>query len=210
VLVTPAGSIGESAEILAWVDGQLEAERRLLPAGRQERREVQAVCRRLDEGLGPSGRRLMYVLMLGQRDLLLRYNNRGVPAWEDRAIRWGWPFVVRRISRALEIRPGVEAQDEARMWEEFDFVAGLLANGGPYLLGERFGAADLTFASLSASLLVPPIYGVPLPQPDVLPASTAALVERFREHPAGRYALGLIAEQRLARPTATPEPVSSV
>lgn len=34
---------------------------------------------------------------------------------------------------------------------------------------ERFSAADLTFASLAASLLMPPEYGVPLPQPDELP-----------------------------------------
>jgi hypothetical protein len=39
------------------------------------------------------------------------------------------------------------------------------------------------------------VYGVPLPQPEVLPAHMAALVERAREHPAGRYALALFAER---------------
>jgi len=29
---------------------------------------------------------------------------------------------------------------------------------------------------------------------------TAALIERFREHPAGRYALGLFVRERRARP----------
>ena len=205
VLVTPDGSIGESAEIVAWVDGQLEPECRLLPAGRQERREVQSVCRRLDEGLGPSGRRLMYVHMFDQRELLLQCNNEGLPGWEDRAIRWGWPLVVRLVARVLEIRPGIEIEDEACVWRELDFVAGLLAEGGPYLFGERFGAADLTFASLAASVLAPPIYGVSLPQPDVLPAPMAALIERFREHPAGRYALALIDAQRHA-PIRAPAP----
>jgi hypothetical protein len=48
---------------------------------------VERLCRRLDEELGPSGRRLMYVHMLAQRKLMLRFNNEGVPRWEDRAIR---------------------------------------------------------------------------------------------------------------------------
>jgi glutathione S-transferase len=196
VLVTPEGSIGESAEILAWVDERVDDERRLFPAAPAERREVLELCRRLDEGLGPSGRRLMYVHMLARRELLLEFNNQGVPAWEDRAIRWGWPLAVRLVGRVLDIRPGVEVEDEAAVWRELDFVAELLADGRPYLYGEHFGAADLTFAALSAAVIVSPVYGVTLPQPEVLPGPTAALVERAREHPAGRYALRMIAEHR--------------
>ncbi len=198
VLVTPDGSIGESAEILAWVDQRIEPEQRLFPAGQSERREVVALCRRLDEGLGPSGRRLMYVHLLPRRELLLRVNNVGVPRWEDRALRWGWPLAVRGVGQALDIHDGVEREDEATVWRELDFVAELLADGRPYLCGERFGAADLTFASLSAAVTAPPIYGVPLPQPDALPPAMAALVERAREHPAGHYAMTLIGEHRRA------------
>jgi glutathione S-transferase len=196
VLVTPDSVIGDSAEILAWVDERATSERRLYPADPAARSEVESLCRRLDERLGPSGRRLMYVHMLAQRRLTLRFNNQGVPPWEDRLLRRGWPLVVRFLSRALEIRPGVEVEDEATAWGELDFVAGLLSDGRPYLCGERFGAADLTFAALSAPLVVPSVYGVALPQPDLLDAPTAALVQRAREHPAGRFALRMVAEHR--------------
>lgn len=200
VLVTPQGSIGESALILAWVDARLDPELRLLPASGTERREVRELCRRLDERLGPSGRRLMYVHMLAQRELLLRFNNQGVPRWEDRAMRWGWPLLVRFVGRVLDIAPGVEVADEAVVWQELDHIAELLEDGRPYLCGERFGAADLTFAALAAAVIVPPLYGVELPQPELLPAPTAALVRRAREHPAGRFALRVIAEHRPAPP----------
>jgi glutathione S-transferase len=196
VLVTPDGAIGESSEILAWIDERTPPPHRLLPAEPAARAQVEGLCRRLDERLGPTGRRLMYIQMLAERELMLSFNNAGIPAWEDRASRAGWPVMVRFARRALDIRPGVEVQDEKTVFGELDFVADLLRDGRPYLCGDRFGAADLTFAALCASVVVPPVYAVPLPQPEVLPAKTAALVERAREHPAGRYALALFTEQR--------------
>lgn len=138
----------------------------------------------------------MYIHMLADAKLALRFNNAGVPGWEDRFIRCGWPVAQRYVKRVLDIRPGIEVEDEAAVFGELDHVAQLLADGRPYLCGERFGAADLTFAALCASVIVPPAYGVPLPQPDVLSPGMAALVERARDHPAGRYALALFAEHR--------------
>lgn len=203
VLVTPQGAIGESHEILVWADARMPPERRLFPTEPGQRAEVDALCRRLDDGLGPAGRRLIYVHMFGQRELVFAFNDQGVPTWEDRALRSGWPLLKHFVARALGIVPGIEAQDEAAVFRELDHVADLLSDGRPYLCGERFGAADLTFAALSAPVIVPPQYGVALPQPDVLQPSTAALVERAREHPAGRFALALFAEHRPVAPTRT-------
>jgi glutathione S-transferase len=199
VLVTPEGAIGESAEILAWADRLTPPEHRLFPSEPGARDRVERLSLRLDEGLGPSGRRLLYIHMFAVPKLALRFNNEGVPRWEDRAVRYGWPLAKGRIKHELGIHAGSEAEDDAAVWCEFDFVAELLSDGRPYLCGERFSAADLTFAALSAPLVVPLQYGVPLPQPDVLPARMAALVERAREHPAGRYALALFAEHRRER-----------
>ena len=49
---------------------------------------------------------------------------------------------------------------------------------------------------IAASVLMPPEYGVPLPQPEVLPAQMAAQVNEFRAHPAGAYALRMFREER--------------
>ena len=199
VLVTPGRTIGESQEILAWIDARTPAEHRLFPAEPGARGEVDSLCRRLDTELGPRGRRLMYVHMFPQRKLALAFNNQGVPAWEDRVIRCGWPLARRFVGRALDTSAGIEREDETAVFRELDHVAELLADGRPFLCGERFGAADLTFAALSASIILPPTYGVPLPQPDALAPPMAALLERTRRHPAGRYALALFAEHRRER-----------
>ncbi len=196
VLVTPEGVLGESADILAWVDERTPPERRLFPADGAARREVESLCRRLDAELGPRGRRLMYVHMFTEPQLALDFNNQGVPRWEDRTIRRGWPLFQSVISRVLAIRPGIEVEDEAAVWGELDFVARLRADGRPYLCGDRFTAADLTFAALAAPMVVPPVYGIPLPPLEVLPPDMAAVVRRAREHPAGAYALELFAEHR--------------
>jgi glutathione S-transferase len=199
VLVTPEGAVGESAAIIEWVDRRLDPERRLTGEG-PAAAEIAAVCRRLDERMGPCGRRLIYVRMFEQRELMLRFNNQGVPRWEDRLMRAGLPFAQRLIAHALEITPGVEVGDEDVVWEEFDRVGAMLEDGRPFLLGSRFTAADLTFAALAAPVLLPPTYGVTLPPLELLDEPTAALVRRGRAHPAGRFALRMVAEQRLPAP----------
>lgn len=113
-------------------------------------------------------------------------------------MRWGWRPITAVVKHVLEIKPGVEVGDESTMWREFDFVAERLADGRPYLSGERFGAADLTFAALSAPLTLPAIYGATLPQPEVLSQPTAALIRRVRAHPAGCHALRMFTEHRPA------------
>lgn len=209
VLVTPQGVLGESEEILRWVDEPTTPEARLFPSDPEQCDEVLGLCRRFDLELGPRGRRLIYVHMLGQRELVMHFNNQGVPGWEDRLIRYGWPLVTRFVRHELGIEPGIEIEDEGIVWREFDFVAARLQESGPHLCGERFGAADLTFAALSASVLAPPVYGVSLPQPDLLAPATADLIQRARDHPAGRYAMKLFAEYRRARVPEGTSPIRS-
>ena len=200
VLVTPDRVLRESGDILVWADERTSPDERLLPADPAARAEVEALCTRFDDALGPSGRRLMYVLMLPERELMLSFNNAGVPRWEDRLTRLGWPVITKFAERELGIEPGIEREDEGIVWREFDFVAELLSDGRPYLCGDRFSAADLTFASLAGPAVVPPEYTVALPQPDVLPPVPKALVERARDHPAGRHALKLFRDHRAPRP----------
>ena len=117
-----------------------------------ERREMLALCARFDELLGPAGRRLVYVHMFGgERGLMLRFNDQGVPAWEDRVLRAGLPLFEKLISRVLDIRPGVEQRTRRSSGGSSTTPPELLSDGRPYLLGERFTAADLTFAALCRS-----------------------------------------------------------
>jgi glutathione S-transferase len=194
VLVTRDGVLAESEDILRYADEHLEEPRRLFPADP----EVVRTCRELDAGLGPDGRRLMYALMLEQKGPMLRVNNQGVPAWEARMMSALWPFVTRWGRRDLGIDADTVRVDSENVRRAFDGIAELRADGRPYLCGERFTAADLTFAALAAAVIVPPEYGVRLPQPDELPQHIGRMVREFREHPAGAYAMELFRARRRA------------
>jgi glutathione S-transferase len=198
VLVAEEGVLGESEAILRYADEHLDEEQRLFPADPMLNQEVVALSRWLDEGLGPDGRRLMYAHMLPRKKQMLPVNNQGVPAWERRAITALWPLVTRMASRRLGIGPSTLRDDEPRVLRAFDAIAERLADGRPHLCGERFTAADLTFACLASAVLVPPEYGVRLPQPDELPEPVARDIRVFREHPAGAYALELFRTKRHA------------
>ena len=146
-------------------------ERRLFPDDAGRAAEVESLSRCFDAGLGPDGRRLMYAHMLDQRALMLRFNNQGVPRWEDRALHARLAARVSLGRARARRQPRTEAEDEA--WARvFDAVAERSGRPARYLCCDRFSAADLTFAALAASVLVPPGYGVPLPQPDLLPRTS--------------------------------------
>jgi glutathione S-transferase len=198
VLVTDEGVFAESEDILRYADEHLDEEHRLFPADPGLRDEVVGLCRELDEGLGPDGRRLMYALMLELKGPMLRVNNQGVPAWEGRMMWAAWPLMTRWGRRELGIDADTVRVDEENVRREFDAMAERLGDGRRYLCGERFTAADLTFAALSAAVIVPPEYGVRLPQPGELPQHIARMVRDFREHPAGAYAMELFRTERRA------------
>ena len=98
-----------------------------------------------------------------------------------------WPLATRLAGRRLGLGAARTTRTTPRAcYAAFDAIAERLSDGRPRLCGERFTAADLTFACLASSVLVPPEYGVRLPQPDELPEHIARDVRGFREHPAGR------------------------
>ena len=196
VLRTAEGVYDESAAILAYADEHTPPERRLYPVDVGTRAEVVALERRYDAVLGPEGRRWLYEQVFRDARRYAPWNLTGVPAWQRRM----FPFVLAPaklvIRRYLNVNPPAVRTAIVRVDEEFDAVAARLAGGRRYLVGERFSAADLTFAALAAPLVAPPVYGTPLPQPDDMHDEMRDAVLRWRAHPAGAFALRMFAEER--------------
>ncbi|MGH2943283.1 MAG: glutathione S-transferase family protein [Solirubrobacteraceae bacterium] len=196
VLVCGDVVLADSSDILAYADSHAPPGGRLYPDDTGLMGELRALERDFDERLGPHTRRWFYEQMRGQRKLVKEYAPTGVPAWQRLLL----PIAYAPVTKIIDSRLGVNAENAAasivEVRDTFDAVAQRLAGGRRYLVGDRFTAADLTFASLAAPVLSPPGYGVPLPHPDELPAAMATVVREMRDHPAGRYALRMYREER--------------
>jgi len=196
VLVWGDRVFADSADILEEASAKAPPGRGLFGEDPTVAAEVRALQSDFDARLGPEGRRWMYNALRGRRDIAIAYACTGVPAWQRRGLPFAYPAVSRIIDRYLDVTPATAAQSEAAVRATFDDVAARLSDGRPYLCGEHFSAADLTFAALAAAVLMPPEYGVPLPQPEALPAAMAATVRELRAHPAGAYALAMFRQER--------------
>jgi glutathione S-transferase len=196
VLVSGDGeAVPESAAIIRWADGRLDPADRLYPAG-AEGIEATRIEAWLDAGLGPDGRLWMYEATLPVMDDLVPWIVDGTPRWERVALRSGSWAMAPFIRRYLGVSAANAAAARTQVDAVFDEVAGMLRDGRPYLCGDRFTAADLTFAALSAAVLIPAAYGSPLPPLEALPAAMAAEVQRRRGHAAGVFAARLYEQHR--------------
>ena len=193
VLISSDGALAESAAIVRWADSRLEPSERLVWPEAQA--EIDGLERGFDEVFGVEGRRWMYSSLL-DTDVPFRFGNDTLPAWERRALPLGRPIFQLYARRFLDAAPAQAAAALASVDRTFDEVEERLSDGRSYLVGDRFSAADLAFAALSAAVLMPSRYGARLPQPEDLPADVAATVVRLRERPAGRFAGRLVADHR--------------
>lgn len=196
ILVTPHGTIGSSTGILEFVDRSLAEADRLFPDD-ATRSEVTEVARELDRRLGPATRRYAYFYLLQDPQLLVATLSAGMGPL-PRAVAG----MLRRpmslgLKRGLKISPATAQKSKERILEIFDEMdRRLAANGGKYLVGARFTAADLTFASLASPVLLPPEFGSWLPNVEDVPPAYAELVTALRARPAGKLALRLFKEER--------------
>jgi glutathione S-transferase len=197
VFVTEAGDVlADSTAILRWADMHVAPAMRLYPDGPLGD-EAAALEASLDDGFGPDGRLWMYHETLPVVRELEKWALVGVPRWERLFFRAGGPLVSVAIRRYLGVDAVAASAALARIDGVFDEIAERLTDGRRYLLGERFTAADLTFAALAAPVLLPARYGSPLPPPEAMPPGLAREVERLRAHPAGAFADRLYIEDRV-------------
>lgn len=208
VFVCAEGVLADSDEILAWTDRRAQAGRELYPSGLEQAAEVRTLEDDFNTGLGPLGRCWMYQQLRRRRDLAISYGCAGVPAWERTTLKLAYPLMIAIVAHILDVTPATAADAEVQVRMTFDEVGKRLADGRPYLCGERFTAADLTFAALAAPMLMPANYGVALPSTSELPPHAAKVVRELRAHPAGVHALAMYAQERRPPPTQAGSPRS--
>nr|WP_293103385.1 glutathione S-transferase domain-containing protein [Okeania sp. SIO2F4] len=78
------------------------------------------------------------------------------PWFEQIGFAIAFPYLSNLLKKKFQLTTENAAKSLAEIQEVFDLVSKRLSDGRSYLVGDDFSAADLTFAALSAPILMPP------------------------------------------------------
>lgn len=194
VLIDDGRVISDSTAILQHLERYAAAETRLYPeTGRGAVEELEEL---FDETLGIESRRWVYFHALQTPGMAISTSSQGVPRWQAAVAPLCYPLLKTFINRKLAITAANVSAGLDRARAVIRRTDALLSDGRPYLVGDRFTAADLTLACMMAPFLMPPEYGVRLPQPDQVSPAMRVTIEEMRGSRAGRHALHLYRTQR--------------
>jgi glutathione S-transferase len=148
---------------------------------------------------GADTRRLAYWYLLPHRHLIIDFARQNVGRRQAQVFAACLPLLTPMLRKVLAIDKTHAMRSRDNVLAEFERVSRRIADGRPYLLGDRFSAADLSFAALgSVALMVGQHegYGAWVPRLDQLAPEFAELAHSLRESAAGKLVLRLFAEQR--------------
>lgn len=176
VLELEGRTIGDSTAVIAALEERFP-DHPLYPEDPEQQRRALELEDFFDEELGPYARLAVFHDLIGEPELFAEIAVQSVPAPMGRA-----KGLVGAYARGYtSLRFGAD-NDEAAARARAKIVAAmdrldaeLEANGGEFLIGDRFSVADLTAASLFFPVVAPENAPVPADQP------TPAAFEEFRE-----------------------------
>lgn len=183
--------IAGSAPILDLLEGQ-HPEPRLMPDDPAQREQVQAIQRRFDEDITPRIRRAVLDALLRRPRYFAAVFGEAESALKQRLYALIVPLaapLVRKgngITGAAAIADGIAAG-----FEGLDLVA---AAGQGYLVGERFGIADISAAATLATLVRPA--NSPMQSPQPVDGEFAKLIAPYRDHPGAAWVRRIYADHR--------------
>jgi glutathione S-transferase len=189
-----------SHDILRHCDTLLPEAKRLYPEPHAD--TVRAVELELDRGLGVDTRRLAYCFVARSAPLFRAGFSSSLPKLEATLVDALSPVLRYALGRAFKVSESARRRTKEKVDRIFDDFARRL-DGRPYLVGDRFTAADLTFVALAAPVLAP---GRDLDALRVSDPEFVALVEQYRSHPAALYAEQIHVRHRSATRGASQAP----
>ena len=196
VLITSTHALTDSTDILHYADAIAPNHHRLYPQDPQLRCHVSDLETWFDVQLGVAARCWGYAQVINHRQRVRQLWGQQVSGLEKLAFDLTYPYMRQKVRDVYAATPKGATRALQKIRRIFDEVGDWLDQGRDYLVGDRFTAADLTFASLSAPILFPPEYGFQLPPLDQLPNELATIIQSLRQTSAGAYALRLYREHR--------------
>jgi glutathione S-transferase len=154
------GVIAGSGAIIDWGDTNRAPGHASL-AG-DDHAAVRALERRLDDVLGVHVRRYYYSdALITDPGSVRPIFSRDLPFFQKIAVTVGWPKIVPRMIKLMDLGPAQGLASRDIVMDELDWLDSLLGDGRPFLAGSGLTRADITAASLLAPFVTPaehPVY----------------------------------------------------
>ncbi len=194
VLIAETFVLKSSDEILKYVDAIASEELKLYPTNPEHRQQVETLVNSFDSILAPAVRLWSYSFVMDQAHLVQPLWCQGVPWFERLLFPILFPWLRSNVLQMYTINEVSVIAAHETICKIFETVESLLPDGRNYLVGNRFSAADLTFATLAAAVVAPEGYGAKLPELARLPVQMATSIQRFQATSAGKFVLRLYRE----------------
>ena len=150
---------------------------------------------RADKSLGIHARRLAYAECLKTHPHVVKpavFHN--LSALHLLLANLMWPITRRAMIRGYGLGEGAAAESRARMEVELDWFDAAIADGRPFLTGDRFTRADIAVASLLSPFARPD--AMPLYQRMEFPPALAADLSRWQSRPTMQWVSQIYAKFR--------------
>jgi glutathione S-transferase len=194
ILITPTAIFRSSDAILQYADTIAPDELKLYPTNPQQRHQVDQLVESFNTQLAPAVRLWTYSYIMDRPDLVRSLWCEGVPRYESMLFPVVFGWMRSNVVQMYDISEASAIAADQTIGQIFETVDGLLADGRSYLVGDRFSAADLTFATLAAAMVTPEGYGVKFPAISQLPDRMGNRIQALRGTAAGQFVLRLYQE----------------
>lgn len=181
-----------SARILAEIE-RLRPDPPLYPADPGERARALAIEAYFDQQVAPDLRRLFWATYLDRPLNCARMATDGFSAGTRMVWIALFPFMRPLFRRNMGINASELAAARQRLQSHFDRLESEISPGG-YLVGNRFGVADLAAAAVMTAIVRPPEFPYPLPEP--WPPELVGLRASVAQRQGFRWVLDIYARHR--------------
>lgn len=176
-------------------------DRRLVPPAQKD--EVERLWTDYDLIMDKATVTWAYTVLLPKWGVMIDPLSMGTPALERFTVRYLYGLPALFLWKPLKLGKAQAAEALVVVLRcYFAAVSERLADGRPYLAGDRLTLADIAFAVAGAPLVLPLGYGGhpgqqgPLPTFDQAPAEFQSVVREMRDTRAGQFVLRLYREER--------------
>ncbi len=195
LLVTDTEVFRDSGAIVAYANSLMSPDRSFYPTDPILRQQVDDWIALFDDVLAPAVRRWAYSYLMAKPAVVKSLWCEGVPALERRLFPVMFGVMRSNVQQLYGLTETSGQESYGELCDVFDRVDRALADGRSYLVGDRFSAADLGFATLAAAIVSPEGYGVALPDTETLPEQMAKEGDSLRSRSAGQLVLRLYREE---------------